>query len=137
MTVDYILDSSMAIEWIIPSADPDEADASAAAFERLSEGRALVPHLWRFEVMNVITRMYRRGDITKAELPRLLTDAFSLVDGFTDEGWPKDVVELAAAHHLSGYDAAYLSAAMFAELPLATLDASLRRAAVEAGVALA
>ena len=137
MTADYILDSSMAIEWVVPSADADEVHTAVAAFERLSEGRAIVPHLWRFEILNVITRMYRRGDITKAELPRLLTDVFSLVDGFADEGWPKDIVELAAVHELSGYDASYLSAAMLAELPLATLDASLRRAAMEAGVALA
>lgn len=130
----YILDTSMAIEWLFPAQDDDDA---ARAYDRLAERPALAPHLWRFEMMNVIARMHRKGAVTKAELPRLLTDAFNLVDGCADEGWPRDIVELSAAHGLSGYDAAFLNAAIFAELPLATLDASLIRAASETGVALA
>ena len=43
---------------------------------------------------------------------------------------------LAREMRLSSYDAAYLELAMRLELPLATTDAHLRRAADEAGVSL-
>ena len=50
---------------------------------------------------------------------------------------PGEVLELPAIaqkHGLTNYDAAYLALAMRLQLPLATTDADLRRAAVAAGV---
>ncbi|MDR1767929.1 MAG: type II toxin-antitoxin system VapC family toxin [Propionibacteriaceae bacterium] len=41
---------------------------------------------------------------------------------------------VAADHHLTAYDAAYLSLAIDLDLPLASLDRDLRAAAAEAGV---
>lgn len=130
----YVLDASMAVEWLMAS-DPESAALSA--YERLREHQPIAPHLFRYEIMNVVARLHRDGAITKAELPRLLSDAFSLPEAWADEGWPKDIVELAAAHRLSAYDATYLNAAIFAELPLATCDAALIRAANEVGVPIA
>jgi predicted nucleic acid-binding protein len=46
------------------------------------------------------------------------------------------VLRLARTHRLSVYDAAYLELAQREGLPLATLDAGLRRAAAGAGVEL-
>jgi predicted nucleic acid-binding protein len=46
------------------------------------------------------------------------------------------VLRLARAHRLSVYDAAYLELAQRERIPLATLDAGLRRAAAGEGVAL-
>ena len=43
---------------------------------------------------------------------------------------------LAARHHLTAYDTAYLDLAMRLALPLATLDADLRSAALSEGVKL-
>lgn len=45
-------------------------------------------------------------------------------------------MEVATEHRLTGYDAAYLELAQRTGLPLATLDGDLRKAAVEARVAL-
>jgi predicted nucleic acid-binding protein len=47
-----------------------------------------------------------------------------------------DVHGLAVAYGLSGYDAAYLELAIRKDLPLATLDDDLVKAAKAAGVAL-
>ncbi len=47
-----------------------------------------------------------------------------------------DVHRLAVQHGLSGYDAAYLELAIRQNLPLATLDEDLQRAARAARVAL-
>jgi predicted nucleic acid-binding protein len=44
---------------------------------------------------------------------------------------------LARQHGLTNYDAAYLSVALSSNLPLATTDSNLRRAATSAGVVVA
>jgi predicted nucleic acid-binding protein len=47
-----------------------------------------------------------------------------------------DTLEIARKYRLSAYDAAYLELATRQELPLATLDQDLRKAAKRAGVAI-
>ncbi len=52
---------------------------------------------------------------------------------------PSEILELptlAQKHGLTNYDAAYLALAMRLNLPLATTDADLRRAAAAAGVGM-
>jgi len=52
---------------------------------------------------------------------------------------PSDILELpslAQKHSLTNYDAAYLALALRLNLPLATTDADLRKAAAAAGVAM-
>lgn len=52
---------------------------------------------------------------------------------------PSEVLELPAiahTHNLTNYDAAYLALAMRSNLPLATTDTDLHKAAVSAGVAI-
>jgi predicted nucleic acid-binding protein len=46
------------------------------------------------------------------------------------------VLPLCRAHHLTSYDAIYLELAVRRQLPLATLDDALRKAAKKLGVAL-
>ena len=55
------------------------------------------------------------------------------IDRAPDEG---AVLRLARTHRLSVYDAAYLELAQREGLPLATLDADLRKAAPAEGVAI-
>lgn len=47
-----------------------------------------------------------------------------------------EILQLARLHTLTTYDALYLDLAMRTELPLATLDEPLRKAAKKAGVTL-
>jgi predicted nucleic acid-binding protein len=64
-------------------------------------------------------------DATLADLSRLLIQ----VDADTDrEAWSA-TLKLAIRHQLRSYDAAYLELALRRDLPLATLDPDLRRAA--------
>jgi predicted nucleic acid-binding protein len=56
-----------------------------------------------------------------------------------DEGPAKafaELLPLCRAHHLTSYDAVYLELAMRAQLPLATLDVDLAKAAKKSGVKL-
>ncbi len=126
----FILDASMAMEWF---AD----EPAAGALERrtlLDDHVALVPHLWRFEVMNVVNLWRRRRIVTEAEGSVLLRDLMALPFAILEEGDPEAIVNLALAHDLSTYDATYLHLAMISGEPLATLDRQLQQAAESVGV---
>lgn len=126
----FVLDASLALEWFA-------ADASKNAVNKrslLNDRVAVVPHLWRYEVMNAVTTWQRRGDISSAESAWILREALMLPFAIVDEGEPASIVSIATAHRISAYDAAYLHLAMVTGEPLATLDVSLRKAAKAAGV---
>ena len=127
----FVLDASLALEWFTSSAS-DRALAKRSLFD---DRAAVVPHLWRFEVMNVVTTWLKRKSVSRAEATYILGDLMRLPFAVVDEGSPEAVLDLAIAQDLSAYDAAYLHAAMSVGAPLATLDAALIKAARGVGVA--
>lgn len=117
---------------------PDEMIGGAADIvdTALAAG-AIVPAIWRLEVVNGALQAHRRGRFD-AELLQALLDEFAKVAVTIDwEGasapWGP-VADLARRHHLSAYDASYLELARRRGLPLATLDTKLRRAAGQESV---
>ena len=116
-------------------ADENHPDASLA-FDRMRAEEGLVPGLWWFEVRNILIVNERRRRIAESDTASFLLNLSRLrirVDGVPDEN---GVLRLARVHRLSVYDAAYLELAQRERLPLATLDADLRKAASCEGVAL-
>ena len=79
----------------------------------------------------------KRGRLQEHEFNELM-QADSLFSILTDsETAPTArIAELARTHQLSAYDASYLELAIRRNLPLASLDAALVRAAKRAGVAV-
>ncbi len=126
----FVLDASLALEWFAVGASTEVL----AKRSLLDDHVAVVPALWRFEVMNAVTTWRRRGDISHADCAVLLHDIMQIPFGTVDEGDPELVVSLASAHGLSAYDATYLRVAMITGDTLATLDAALKRVANEVGV---
>jgi predicted nucleic acid-binding protein len=126
----FILDASIALEWFSKDASPE----ALARRGLLEDHVALVPALWRFEVMNVITTWLRRGDISSATSAMILNDIMQVPFRTLDEGNPELIVSLAVTHSLSAYDATYLHLAMITGDPLATLDRALIAAAKKVGV---
>jgi predicted nucleic acid-binding protein len=124
-----VLDSSITLAW----AYSDEMTQSITQiFDLLSQGGAWVPGLWRLEVANVLEMSVRRKrhdrtfrDATLADLAQLPIQ----VDLQTDQQAWSATLRLAERHQLTLYDAAYLELALRRNLPLATLDEDLRRAA--------
>lgn len=112
---------------------PDEMIGGAADLvtAALAAG-AVVPAIWRLEVINGALQAHRRGRFDAQVLGILLTEFAKVAVSVDQEGaaspWGA-VVDLARKHHLSAYDACYLELAMRRGLPLATLDAKLRRVA--------
>jgi predicted nucleic acid-binding protein len=124
-----VLDSSITLAW----AYSDETTQSVMQiFDRLSQGGAWVPGLWRLEVANVLEMSVRRKRHDKAFRDATLADLAQLpiqVDPQTDQQAWSATLRLAERHQLTLYDAAYLELALRRNLPLATLDDDLRRAA--------
>ncbi len=133
---DFVLDASLTLQWFLE----DEADReySVAVLVSLSEKRALVPLLWFYEVGNGLIMAYRRKRINFDQIDGFLTRLKALPIDAAQQT-PSEILELpivAKAHGLTNYDGAYLALAMRFDLPLATNDSNLRKAADAASVNL-
>lgn len=119
---------------------PDEHSAAAdALLSRLAEGAVLVPRIWPLEVRNAMLAALRVRRITAAEFDERL-EVLSLlpleVEPPADAAALKRTVALARRYALSVYDASYVDLAKQRSMPLATLDAKLRKACVAQGIAV-
>jgi predicted nucleic acid-binding protein len=129
----FVLDASVVGCW----AFKDEDDPRAmAALERIASDAALVPALWWFEVRNILIVAERRGRISVADTAVFLSDLARSSINIDRQPKEEQVLAFARRHRLTVYDAAYLELAQREEAPLATLDASLARAARAEHVAL-
>ena len=129
----FVLDASITACWAF--ADEDHPEASLA-FDRIRTEEAVVPSLWWFEVRNILVVNERRQRIAESDTAAFLLHLSRLrirVDRIPEEN---TILRLARTYRLSVYDAAYLELAQRQSLPLATLDADLRRAAAGEGVVL-
>ena len=129
----FVLDASITACWAF--AGDNHPDAQLA-FRRMRTEEAVVPVLWWFEVRHILIVNERRQRITEPDTAAFLLHLARLrvrVDRVPDEN---TVLRLARIHRLSVYEAAYLELAQRERLPLATLEAGLRRAAAGEGVPL-
>jgi len=134
--VSLILDSSATLAWVYGD---ESTNAIREVFARVSDRGAWVPALWRLEVANILEMGVRRGRHDAAFRDATLADLALLpisLDSETDRHAWGATIRLAARHHLTVYDAAYLELAQRRGLPLATLDKELRRAAAAERVVL-
>jgi len=133
---DLVLDASLALQWFLE----DEAGRkySLAVLASLSEKRAIVPLLWFYEVGNGLLMAHRRKRISIDQMDGFLTRLKALPIDAAEEA-PLEILDLpvlARAQGLTNYDTAYLGLAKRSNLPLATNDSELRKAAISTGVAI-
>jgi len=99
----------------------------------------MVPALWPLEVANAILSAERKKRLTVAQgtafLRRVSGFPISLDTMPVGHAF-NQILSVGRQHELTAYDAAYLELALRQNLPLATLDEALRRAARAAGVRL-
>lgn len=133
---DFVLDASLALQWFLE----DEADRkySLTVLATLSHKRAAVLLLWFYEVGNGLIMAHRRKRIRWEQVQQFLSRLRVLAIDPAEQTATEilELPHLAQHHRLTNYDAAYLSLAAGRNLPLATNDVELRRAAVSAGVKL-
>jgi predicted nucleic acid-binding protein len=127
--VSVVIDSSITLAWVYSD---ETTEAVREVFQRVGKAGACVPGLWRLEVANVLEMGVRRkrhdADFRDASIADLSCLTIQ-VDADKDQQAFSATLKLAIRHQLTMYDAAYLELALRRDLPLATLDADLRRAA--------
>lgn len=136
MTRAFVADASVAIGWVHPA---QATKQTAAMLEAIADGATLeVPALWPLEVANALIVLVRRRrlveDERQAGLGWLRGLRVRLDHEMTALAFSR-LSELAAAHDLSVYEAAYLELAQRRRLVLGCKDGPLR-SAKRAGVAL-
>jgi predicted nucleic acid-binding protein len=122
----FVLDASVAIAWAF--ADEDHPNAGLA-LKRIRTDEAHVPRLWWYEVRNALITNERRKRLTETDTVvflRALSRLAVSVDHRPDEA---QALALARRYGLTVYDAVYLDLARREDIPLATLDARLAKAA--------
>jgi predicted nucleic acid-binding protein len=133
----FVADASVAIGWVHP---PQATTQTAAMLDALGEGATLeVPAPWPLEVANALLVLVRRRKLTEDERQTGLAWLRGLPVRIDPEAAPlafSRLSELAAAHQLSVYDAAYLELAQRRKLALACHHGPLRKVAKQAGVSL-
>lgn len=133
----FVLDNSVSSRWFFEDgswADTEYADKVLGALEGQT---AFVPATWGLEAANVLARAEARGWMPKqrTETWLLLVNGLNIeVDEETYFRSLSDTLELARRYKLSAYDASYLELALRLDVPLATLDEKLIKAARKAGV---
>jgi predicted nucleic acid-binding protein len=131
-----VLDPSLTLSWYFE----DERTAAADdVLDQVVDDGAVVPALWRIEVLNAFQMGIRRKrlDSTFRNTALAKLGAMSIVvDTDSDAQAWLTTLQLSDRFRLTAYDAVYLELAQRRGLPLATLDKELRAAGATLGVTL-
>ena len=129
-----VLDASVALSWCF---EDEITPGSTEILRRVEASEALVPPVWALEVANVLRQAVRRHRVDRPTVTGFLEALDALPLRVIEMGSARvfrHVMDLAWTHDLTTYDACYLDLAIRQRLPLATLDARMRRAADAAGI---
>ena len=136
MSKRFVVDNSVVMSWCFEDQGNHHAEV---ILESLESGQAFVPAIWPLEVGNFLLVAERKNRLSHASVVRFLALLVGLpitVEQETPERMLKEILSLAREHGLSTYDASYLELAMRLDLPLATQDTSLVKAAKKCEVPL-
>jgi predicted nucleic acid-binding protein len=128
----FVLDASVALAWCF-----EDEVAADGLLSLMISAEALVPSIWPVEIGNALLVAERRRRITATAAARHLALLASLniqIAPAPSLAWIGDLLPLARRRNLALYDACYLSLASREQIPLATIDAELARAARLEGV---
>jgi predicted nucleic acid-binding protein len=132
----FVLDSSVALAWLLPDEGSEATDALA---DRLEHEPVHVPAIWSLEVGNALLMAQRRARIKDDELERFVSALSALpidFDAAASTSALPAVLAIARRLGVTAYDAAYVELAKRLSLPLASFDAKLRQACAKEGVAV-
>jgi predicted nucleic acid-binding protein len=135
----FVLDTSVTIRWALAAGSTNDRVYADRVLDALAEDSVMVPALWSTEVTHVLRCAENDGQLGEASLTGFIYWLNQLpieMDGASPAGTQPAVVAVAREFKLSGYDAQYLELARRRQLPIATLDKALRKAAKKAGVAV-
>jgi predicted nucleic acid-binding protein len=121
----FVLDSSVALAWLLQDESNERTDALA---DRLEQEDAHVPSIWSLEVGNALLTAMRRKRISETDFDRCIAALSALPIQVDPPAVLAATLSIARRFSLTSYDAAYLELAQRRGLALATLDEKLRQA---------
>jgi predicted nucleic acid-binding protein len=124
----FVLDSSIALAWCFSD---ERTAATDALFERYIVSSAVIPDIIMLELTNVLSHSEKKGCISQADAQEFMARFLAGKPEFVPSGpeYFDQLFPLCKAHGLTAYDAAYLWLAQHRNLPLATKDIDLMKAA--------
>jgi len=127
-----VIDCSAAIPWFLD----DEANPwSEGLLDALPRHSLHVPALWHLEFANLLLTAQRRKRVSARDVKGLLARVSRLPLATDGRVVPLvEIAELADAHGITTYDAAYLELASRLNCALATQDKALVKAAKRLGL---
>ena len=132
----FVLDVSVAETWAIPR--NYSLYTNRVQFKLISTV-ALVPATWPFDLAEQMRVALNQGETTQHRID-VLINSISLLHIYVDDEGPfracHDLLKLARTHNIPVSNSAYLELALRMNLPLATIDPALTRAANAAGVSI-
>lgn len=135
----FVLDASVTIRWALQDGSTADRTYADLVLESLERASIWVPALWYTEITHVLRCAENDGKLGESALTEFVYRLGQLpieVDAAAPSGIQLAVAAISREFKLSGYDAQYLELARRHQLPLATLDKDLRKAAKKAGVAI-
>lgn len=130
MTV-VVLDASAALAWLLPSQMTNAANGLLAQADSID---FIAPHVFLWEVANVLAAKARRQGIVPVEALKRLDEVQISFDSAPDRERIPALMQVAMVAEVSLFDAAYLTLALEQGAGLASRDGALLTAAVAAGV---
>jgi predicted nucleic acid-binding protein len=131
MVAGLVLDTSIAATWLF---EDEASDESQALLLSLKESGAYVPSLFWHEARNMLINGLRRKRLLIEKLPDLMAFVRALPLEDCGAGPDDRILNLAARHNLTAYDAAYVELAVSKRVTLATKDKRMAAAAELEGV---
>jgi predicted nucleic acid-binding protein len=134
----FVLDNTVTMAWCFAEEATEFTDTQLSRLSDLSDS-AIVPALRLYEVVNVTELAVRKGRITQEKADAFLESLGDLpieVENPTRRRIFVSVRELVGQYQLTAYDASYLELALRRNLPIASSDKPLTKAAHAAGIAL-
>lgn len=136
MKNNFVLDCSVTMAWCFLDETSSYAKRARAMLE---DNEAKVPMLWPIEVANTLCIAERQKRINKYESMRfksLLNELPISLDDKTASKALEDTLDIARNINITVYDATYLELALRDNIPIATLDKKLQKAAQHIGIEL-
>jgi len=130
---EFVLDASFALSWCFEDEVTTETESLLTALQN-EQATAWVPGIWRFEMLNGLSKGITRERLNRNEAFLMLQEILELPIRVSEVPADDKLLELALLHNLALYDASYLSLGQAPALPVATADGKLQEAARSVGL---
>lgn len=135
----FVLDASVTIRWALQDGSIADRTYADRVLESFAVASAWVPALWYTETIHVLRCAEDDGKFGESALTGFVYRLGQLpidVDVAAPSGIQFAVAAISREFKLSGYDAQYLELARRRNVPIATLDKDLQKAARKAGASV-